>query len=232
MEFPTIKVVPPEDWGPLDGAIEALPSYQWLLFTSVNGVKFFLQRLEVSAKDVRDLKGLKLGAIGPKTAETLQRMGIRPDLMPDEYRAEAVVECFKEWDIKGARILLPRAEKARLILPEELAKQGAVVDVVAAYRTVKPANDTGRLVEMLSGGAVHMVTFTSSSTVTNFIEMFGNKEDRLWEWMADVSVACIGPITAKTAQEQGFTVDLVPPKYTIESLTDGIVAYFREKGNA
>jgi uroporphyrinogen III methyltransferase/synthase len=229
IEFPTIKVVPPENWDALDQAIESLDGYQWLLFTSVNGVKYFLERLNVLGKDVRDLKGLRIGAIGPKTAETWHHLGIKPDLVPDEYRAEAVVECFKEQGIKGARILLPRAIRAREVLPQELRKLGAEVEVVPAYQTIMPDHDTGQIREMLEQGSIDMVTFTSSSTVTNFVEMFKDEGERFKVWMARAPVACIGPITAKTAKENGLSVDLVPSEYTIEAFTDSIVQYFASK---
>ena len=226
LEFPTIEVVPPESWEALDRAINALEDYHWLLFTSVNGVKYFLKRLEALGKDVRDLKGLKIGAIGPKTAEIWNRFGIKPDLMPSEYRAEAVVECFREQgDIKGLRILLPRAAQAREVLPEELKKMGAEVDVVPAYQTIKPDHDTVQIIEMLEQGAIDMVTFTSSSTVDNFVEMFNAESENLKQWMTGVTVACIGPITAKTARKKGFSTDLVPSEYTIEAFTDSIVEY-------
>ncbi len=226
IEFPTIKVVTPESWDALDRAIEALDSYQWLLFTSKNGVKYFLKRLGALGKDIRDLKGLRIAAIGPKTAEAWHRLGIKPDLIPDEYRAEAVAACFREKESKGIRILLPRAAKAREVLPEELDKMGFHVDVVPAYRTIRPDYDTGRVREMLEKGAVDMVTFTSSSTVTNFFEMFEADSSNLQKWMARVAVACIGPITAETARKKGLSVGLIPREYTIESLTESIVEYF------
>jgi uroporphyrinogen III methyltransferase/synthase len=226
IEFPTIEVIPPDDWGPLDRAIETLENYQWLLFTSVNGVKYFLKRLEALGKDIRDLKGLKIGAIGPKTAEIWHDLGIKPDVMPDEYRAEALVELFKEYEIKGTRILLPRAARARELLPEELRKMGAEVDVIPAYHTVKPDHDRDRVKEMLENGGIDMVTFTSSSTVSNFVEMFKDDMRTLKEWIKGVALACIGPVTAKTAQDNGLSVDLVPPEYTIESLTGSIIRYF------
>lgn len=226
-EFPTIEVVPPRSWEPLDRAINSLENYNWLLFTSVNGVKYFLKRLETLGKDVRDLKGLKIGAIGPKTAATWNRFGIKPDLVPSEYRAEAVVECFREQaDINELKILLPRAEKAREILPEELKKMGANIDVVTAYQTIKPEHDTGQIRDMFEQGAIDMVTFTSSSTVENFVAMFESEENSLHQWMANVAVACIGPITANTAREKGFSSDLMPAEYTIEAFTDSIVEYF------
>lgn len=226
IEFPTIKAIPPQSWDELDRAIRALETYHWLLFTSVNGVKYFLERLGFLGKDIRDLKGLKIGAIGPKTAEIWHQMGIKPDLMPDEYRAEAIVASFKEWEIAGKKILLPRALQAREVLPEELKKMGAEIDVVPAYQTIKPDNDTSRVREMLEKMEIDMVTFTSSSTVVNFMKMFEKDTQRLQEWMSGVAVACIGPITAKTAQENELPVNLVPPVYTIEALTESIVDYF------
>jgi len=226
IEFPTIKITPPQTWKPLDRAINSLESYQWLLFTSVNGVKYFLKRLEASGRDVRDLKGIKIGAIGPKTAESWLNLGIKPDLLPDEYRAEAVVECFEKLGVRKMRILLPRAAKAREILPDQLRKMGAEVDVVPAYQTVKADSNISGVKEMLKQGTVQMVTFTSSSTVTNFVEIFQTEHEQPGKWMAETAIACIGPITAKTARENGFKVDLIPPKYTIESLTESIVEYF------
>lgn len=226
IEFPTIEVVPPESWDELDSAIKALESYQWLVFTSVNGVKYFLKRLGALGKDIRDLKGLKIGAIGPKTAECWHQLGVRPDLVPGEYRAEAVVKCFREKGVgEGTGILIPRAARAREVLPDELQKMGARVDVVPAYQTVRPAKDTARVKEMLENGDIDIVTFTSSSTVTNFVEMFEAEKEQMLKWMEPVVVACIGPITAKTAHENGFSVSISPQEYTVEALTDSIIGY-------
>ena len=223
IQFPTIEIIPPDSWEPLDTAISDLESYQWLLFTSVNGVKYFLKRLYSSGKDVRDLKGIKIGAIGPKTADQWHQLGIKPDLIPDEYRAEAVVEAFKKWDTQGVRILVPRAAKAREILPDQLRKMGAQVDVVDAYKTVSPTENIAGVRDMLEKGTIDMVTFTSSSTVTNFVNMFGSEKQRLTDvWMKRVKIACIGPITADTAKANGFSVDLMPSDYTIEALTRAI----------
>jgi len=226
IEFPTIQVVPPKSWDPLDRAIMRLERYQWLVFTSVNGVKYFFERLKNLGFDIRELRDMKVGAIGPKTAEAIYKKGIRPDLVPDEYSAEAVVEAFKKWDVKGIRILLPRAAKAREVLPMELVKMGASVDETPAYETVKPDHDTTTVRGMLEKGEMDMVTFTSSSTVTNFVEMFREERQHLRGWMARVAVACIGPITARTAEEKGFSVSLIPEKYTIEALSSAIVQYF------
>jgi uroporphyrinogen III methyltransferase / synthase len=224
LEFPTIKIIPPESWEGLEKSIRDIETYQWLIFTSVNGVKYFFDRLEVLGRDVRDLKGVKIAAIGPATAEAVRSKGLRIDLVPEEYRAESVIEAFRKEDIRGKRFLLPRAREAREILPQDLVKLGAVVDVVEAYRTVKPEEDREAIMGMLKRGDVHMVTFTSSSTVSNFVGMFQGAP--LLDWMEEVAVACIGPVTAKGAEETGLKVSLVAPEYTIPSLTKAIVDFF------
>jgi uroporphyrinogen III methyltransferase/synthase len=226
IEFPAIEIIPPKDWKQMDNAIRSLDDYHWVLFTSVNGVKYFFERLRAAGMDARELKGVKVGAIGAKTAEAVQQKGITPDLVPDEYRAEAAVKAFKHQRVKSKRILLPRAAEARELLPEELKKMGARVDVVRAYRTVKPGNGRARLKDMLERGEIDMITFTSSSTVSNFVEMFEAEGDQFLKWMGRVVVACIGPVTAKTAEERNLTVSLVPSEYTIEALTGAIVDYF------
>jgi len=232
IEFPTIEIIPPERWGPVDQAIERIEKYDWLIFTSVNGVKFFLERLGTFGKDVRDLHGLKIAAIGPKTAEIWQDMGIIPDLVPDEYRAEAIIECFrKRATISGTKILLPRATEARRILPDELKKLGAQVDEIPIYQTVRPDQNANMLRQMLEEGSIDMVTFTSSSTVNNFMEMFTKDRDKLQEWLTGVAVACIGPVTADTANRRGISVDLIPETYTIEALSRAIVDYFHSIEN-
>ena len=211
----------------MDKGIREVQGYHWVVFTSVNGVKYFFHRLETLGGDVRDLKGVKVAAIGPRTAEAVAARGIRTDLIPEEYRAEAVVEAFRKEGIQGRRILLPRAWEAREVLPQELEKLGALVDVVEAYRTVKPEGDKADIRGMLERGDIHMVTFTSSSTVNNFLDMF--QDEPVVEWMDKVAVACIGPVTAKRAEEKGLKVTLVAQEYTIPSLTQGIVEYFAFK---
>jgi uroporphyrinogen III methyltransferase/synthase len=229
VEFPTIEVIPPLSWKELDRAIGNLESYQWLVFTSVNGVKYFFDRLEDSGQDVRNLKGIRIAAIGPKTADAIHGKGVKPDLVPEEYRAEAVVEAFRKHRVAGSRILLPRAAEAREVLPQELEKMGATVEVVEAYRTVKPEGDKDEIRAMLGKGDIHMVTFTSSSTVNNFMEMFEGESDQLLKWMEKVTVACIGPVTAKTAEQRGLSVRITPSDYTIEALAKAIVDYFTQR---
>ncbi|MBN1106669.1 MAG: uroporphyrinogen-III C-methyltransferase [Deltaproteobacteria bacterium] len=226
IEFPTIEVVPPSDDRDMDEAIGALEKYRWVIFTSVNGVRFFFERLWTLGKDSRAFKAVKVAAIGSSTGNALRKRGIRPDLIPDEFRAEAVVEALRNEEVGGARILLPRAAQAREVLPEELRKMGAVVDVVETYRTVKAAGDLEGVKEMLQKGEIHMVTFTSSSTVSNFVELFREEGEAFYRWMEGPVVACIGPVTARTAEKTGLKVSLVAPEYTIESLTASIVGFF------
>jgi uroporphyrinogen III methyltransferase / synthase len=224
VEFPTIEVVPPESWDALDGAIRRIEEYDWLIFTSVNGVVYFLERLNAGGKDIRSLKGIKLCAIGPRTAQEIERMGVRVDLMPAEYVAEALIEQMGRQDLTGRRILIPRAAVARDILPDALTRMGARVDLVTAYRTIRPTRDVEWVKNLLQGRQISVITFTSSSTVRNFVETFGPEEAR--QLLNGVAVACIGPITAKTVEEYGMTVHILPKDSTIPSLAQAIVEHF------
>jgi len=226
IEFPTIEIIPPESFDNLDRSIENLKQYSWLIFTSVNGVKTFFERLGEQGKDTRDLKGIRIGVIGPKTAEAIRERGVLPDLVPGEYRAEAILDELKPLGIKGKRILIPRAAEAREVLPEELARMGARVDIVVAYRTRRPDSPMEEIEELLREGLIDMVTFTSSSTVSNFLTMLESKGEEIGEWMGNVAVACIGPITAEAARKRGLRVTLVAKEYTIEGLLESIVQYY------
>ncbi len=219
VEFPTIETVDPESWEDFDTALERVGEYDWMIFTSVNGVKYLLKRLKETGRDIRDLAGPKICAIGKITAKTVEDAAMRVDLVPDEYRAEAVIEAIG--DVKGKKIFIPRAKEAREVLPEELRKKGARVDVAAVYRTVKPDTKKDEVLEMIRQGKIEMVTFTSSSTVTNFAEMFGDGE--LKEVQGKLKVASIGPITSATAEKLGFNIDVTPDEYTIEALTRSII---------
>lgn len=229
VQFPTIDVVPPKTWKGLDSAIKRINTFNWIVFTSVNGVKYFVERLKKNKKDLRDLKGIKVCAIGPSTAEELESFGITPDFVPKEYRAEGILKGLSKGGIKGKRILIPRAEVAREILPEELKKKGAKVKVAAAYRSVKPKNDVEKIKGLFKDKKISLVTFTSSSTVKNFVEMFG--DDDYIALLDDVKIASIGPITAKTAGELGIKTDIMPKAYTIPALTEAIVKYYGQKAN-
>ena len=225
-EFPTIKVVPPDTWQELDAAMDNLVDYEWLVFTSVNGVKFFFARLFETGRDVRALHRIKTACIGPETAKQLLSFGIRCDILPESYVAEAVVEAFLPEDVKGRKILLPRAKTARPVLPVALKKMGAVVDEIAVYRTEPVTDNQDRLMAELSDGNIDMVTFTSSSTVTNFAGLLPENKDP--DLLKDVSLASIGPVTSQTAKDLGFEVDVTAGVYTIPGLCDAIVRFFQD----
>lgn len=227
VEFPTIQVLPPEDWGELDRAISKVGSYDWIIFTSVNGVKFFKERLWAAGKDVRSLNGAKVCAIGPKTAEAVRQLGIIPDVIPKIYQAEGIVEEMQKLKIRGKRVLIPRAQKAREVLPEALRRMGARVEVITAYKNIKPPQHRDRIRSVLKGKKISVVTFTSSSAVSNFVEMFEPEE--LATLMRNVTVASIGPITANTVRESGLTNHIMPEEYTIPALAQAIADYFQKQ---
>jgi len=218
IEFPVIKINPIEDRP--ENLFPDAGSYDWLLFTSANGVRATIDLLLNAGRDVRSLAGPKIGAIGPKTAEEITKLGLRVDFMPTEFVAEAVVDQFPE-DPAGRRIVILRAAEAREVLPEKLVERGAIVDVVPVYRTILEHSDAARMREMLSKGEIDIITFTSSSTVTNFIELIG--EEVAKQLPPSVQIACIGPITAKTAEDNGLRPGIVAEEYTTEGLVKAIL---------
>ena len=224
IEFPTIEIVPPLNWEEVDQAIDRLRSYDWVIFTSVNGVDFFWRRLTDRKKKPRIPSSLKFCAIGPATARQLQARGIEVDYTPKEFVAEAILQGFEKMAIRGKRILLARVKQARDILPKGLKALGAEVEVVEAYRTVKPRGGARRLRNILANGKVDVITFTSSSTVNHFAELL--KKEDLKELLKETTLACIGPVTAQTAESLGMTVHIQPKEYTIASLTQAISEYF------
>jgi uroporphyrinogen III methyltransferase/synthase len=226
IELPTIEIVPPASWTGLDRAIDQIASYDWLIFTSANGVNFFWQRWEERNKD-RLPPSLRICAIGPATAYQLVEKGIAVHTTPKEFVAEAILKEFEKSILKGKRILLARAKEARDILPQGLRKMGAQVDVVEAYRTVKPKGGSKRLKQLLTKGNVDAITFTSSSTVNHFAELL--KKEDLQNLMRGIIIACIGPITARTAKNWKLRVQIQPKEYTIPALTQAIVEYFARK---
>ncbi len=226
IQFPTIEMVPPDSWEALDRAIQSIEKYDWLIFTSANGVKYFLKRVKENRKDIRCLKGINLCAIGPKTAAVLERLSVRVDFIPSEYKAEAIIEKLGTNKIKGNKILIPRAAVAREVLPEELVKLGATVDVVDAYKTIEPEERKSSVIrEMLKNKEIDVITFTSSSTVTNFLKVFNDQE--ISDLISNVTIACIGPITAKTAEKYGLKTSIIPENYTIEAFSDAIADFFQ-----
>lgn len=228
VEFPTIEVIPPESWVEVDHGLKRIPGYDWIIFTSANGVRFFLDRLLALGMDIRDLKGPRIGAIGPQTAEGLRAMKIRVDLIPQEYRAEAIFEGLKDRDLRGQRFLIPRAKVARDILPEELRRAGAIVDVVEVYQTICPQGDSEGISQQLRAKQISAITFTSSSTVTNFVERIGQANAK--DLLKEVVVASIGPVTAEKARQFGIKTTVLPRQYTIAALVEALAEHFERRG--
>jgi uroporphyrinogen III methyltransferase/synthase len=227
IEFPTIDVVPPESWEELDSAINAIETFSWIIFTSANAIKFFMERLRALNKDLRMLKGVNICVVGPKTAEALESYGLKADLVPSEFKAEGVLAALGNEKVKGLKFLIPRAKKARELIPDRLRDQGAEVTVATAYENVRPASDVERIQKLFEEKKIAVVTFTSSSTVHNFVEILGKKGYKTL--LEGVSIACIGPVTAKTAEEYGMKTDIMPTEYTIPALVESMVNYFKEK---
>ncbi|MEW5800817.1 MAG: uroporphyrinogen-III C-methyltransferase [bacterium] len=233
IEFPTIRVSGLQDSSLLDDAIQALSDYQWIIFTSVNGVDFFFQRLHALKKDSRAFGAGRVCAIGPETASALRQQGIIPDYVPFEYRAESIIEGFSNMGIKeGVRILIPRALEARDVLPEQLAQKGARISVVPVYETLPDSADSASLLDLIQKKAVNMVTFTSTSTVKNFCAAFSGSGFSLPELLEGVDIACIGPICAREAQVMGLKVHIIPKEYTIAAMTESIVTYYQNPKKA
>jgi len=228
IEFPTIEIVPPLLWKGLDRAISQLSSYDWIIFTSANGVLFFWQRLKEKGKSNRLPSSLKVCAIGPATAKQLEERGVSVHHVPEEFIAESILKGFQKMAIKGKRILLARAKKARDVLPKGLRKMGAEVDVVEVYRTIKPKGGSKKLKRLLEEGGIDAIAFTSSSTVNHFAELL--KKEDLKKLLKGIAIASIGPVTAKTAKERGLRVQIQPKQYTIPALTQAISKYFGGDG--
>lgn len=228
VEFPTIQVVPPSDYRPLDEAINKIEDYRWLIFTSVNGVKHFFERLSILQKDIRNLQGIHLCAIGPKTKESLEEKYLKVEYVPSEYRAEAIIKQLKGKVKAGEKVLLPRADIARKDLSQSLQQMGAMVDDVVAYKTIRGKGNAELLRQDLRDGLISLVTFTSSSTVKNFVELLG--EENIKDLLKGVSLASIGPITTKTAEDMGLHIDIEAEEYTIDGLVNAILARASGKG--
>lgn len=224
IEFPTIEIAPPTRWKELDQAIDRLKCYDVIIFTSANGVNFFWQRLKERAKVPYLPASLKVCAIGPATANRLKTKGVSVHYVPKEFIAESILEGFEKVQMEGKRILLARAKKARDILPKGLRKMGAEVDVVEVYRTVRPKGGSKKMKKLLTEEKIDVITFTSSSTVNHFADLL--KKEDLKKLVKGIAIACIGPVTARTAKEWGLEVQIQPKQYTIPALTRAIAEYF------
>jgi uroporphyrinogen III methyltransferase/synthase len=217
VELPVISIQPPQDPGPLDRAIGHLALYDWLIFTSVNGVRFFMDRLDRSDQDLRSFKA-RICAIGPATRRAVEDLHLKVDRMPEEYVAESLVEVFRSERLQGKRVLLPRAAVARDLIPAELTKLGAQVEVVEAYRNVVPENAAERAREIFAAARKpDWITFTSSSTVENCFAIAGR------EAFEGIRIASIGPVTSRTAREHGLKVDVEAKQFTLDGLLEAIL---------
>ena len=226
VELPAIEIQQTQNHiTALDLAIDRITQYQWAIFTSVNGVQAFLERVEAKGLDASYLAGLRFCAIGPATSQALKGRGLNVDFVPDEYLAEAILEGFRGRKIRGSRFLLPRAEEARTVLTEGLKELGALVDEVPAYRVLPPSQVATRAMDRLTRGEVDIATFASSTTVNNLVQMLDGSLDPL----NGACIACIGPITAATAKELGLKVDVVAPEHTIPGLVEAIVRHVRSQ---
>ncbi len=227
---PTIEIAEPENYERLDEAIDHLYGYDWIVFTSVNGVDYFLRRLKTREHQISELDSLRVCAIGEATAERLQKAHVHVDVIPEEFKAEGVFTALERYAggreaLSGLNFLLPQAAVARDFLPAALQDAGARVDVVTAYRTVQPNGlDRGRVSALLTGGGADCIAFTSSSTVRNLALLFDTHD--LTPILSGVVVACIGDITAGTANEYGIHPDIQPAEFTIPALTRAIAEYF------
>ncbi|MBW2658333.1 MAG: uroporphyrinogen-III C-methyltransferase [Deltaproteobacteria bacterium] len=230
LEYSTINIKPVDSYEILDDEIERLKEYHWILFTSLNGVKYFFEYLYAKGMDARDLKGPDIAAVGKSTADLLLKYGINADLIPSIFTGEGLAESLLDQGVEGRNILIPRALKGREILPETLRGAGAQVTVVPVYQNCPEDEPKMNLRADLAEGRVDMVTFTSSSTVRNFLAMIeAENQEELDRLMEGVDIAAIGPITAKTVTDNGLQVTVQPEEYTIAELVWSIVQYYEEK---
>jgi uroporphyrinogen III methyltransferase/synthase len=231
IEAPMIRIVPPEDYTPLDEACARVGAFDWMLFPSATAVDAFVERLLAGPQDLRALKGVRLCVVGPATAERLARHGLKVDLTPSEYRAEAVVRAMAETtDIKGLRVLLPHADIGREVIADELRKQGANVTEVIAYRTtaVEPEREgEPDIYRMLLERRIDVVTFASASAVRHFVRVLGAEPAA--DLLRTTAVASIGPVTAEAASQCNIQTTIMPSSYTIPALVEAIVKYFSKK---
>jgi uroporphyrinogen III methyltransferase / synthase len=221
---PTIEITPPVSYRELDLCMESLSSIDWIVFTSYNAVKYFFCRLADHELDTRALGRCRVCAVGPKTAAALAQFGLRADLVPDDYKAEGVVAAFATMDIKGKRVLFPRGDRAREVVPDELRAMGAEVLAPVAYANLTPEQLPDDALRALEERRVDCVTFTSSSTVENLASILG--DNRFLHLMEGVSVASIGPITSRSCRELGLDVHIEPAEYTLDALAAQMIHHF------
>ena len=220
VEIPTIEIQPMPMDDRVNKAISHLEVTALVIFASANSVDIFFQMLLASGKDARALHGSKLCAIGQETAESLEGYGLRPELITSEYTAEGLAKALEGWEMDGMHVLVPRADVARDALPSLLANRGAEVEILPVYRAMCPAGAGDALLRLFNNEGVDVITFTSSSTVVNFVQAF--QDDRLPAVLGDAEIACMGPVTADVARKLGLTVSIVAREYTTHGLVQAI----------
>jgi len=222
--IPTIEIAPPTDWQPCDAALNQLWSYDGLILTSANAVDAFFERMNIMGLDLRALAGVEIIAVGPKTAKAIEKLGLKPDFVPDDYRAEGVVNELLSRGVSGKRYLYPRTEIARSLIPDSLTKSGAQVDAPIVYRTLAPEGKQEMIRHLLDADELDAICFSSSSTFDNLQAMFGAELQQLKKETAFFS---IGPLTTETIRKQGFEVALEPEKSTLEDFSEAMVKYYQ-----
>lgn len=222
IEFPTIEIVPPKSWKEVDKSIREFKSYDYIIFTSVNGVKNFFARLTFNDFDSRIFHNKKIITIGEKTAFELKKFGLKPDIVPKEYSAEGILDVLDSKKIMNKNFLIPRAKIARDLLPKKLKELNAKVNVVSCYENKLPeitSEKKEEIKKMLINKKIDVITFTSSSTVTNFFKIFNNLKTTIEK----ISIACIGPITADNVKSHGLEPNIIAKKYTTEGLIEAMI---------
>lgn len=233
IHLPTIEVLPPSSWALLDASIDRINEYDWVVFTSANGARFFFSRLtEIRSYGVESLRTLRVCAIGPATARAVEAAGAVVDVVASDSKAEGALEAIIEHvggdlNVGGLRFLIPRAQRAREIIPDGLRRLGALVDAVEAYQTVKPDIQPEQIHRLFRDNSIDVITFTSSSTVSNFGQLTGVTD--LSDLLATTLVACIGPVTAETAASYGLSRIIQPRRYTAAELVESIVESIGKK---
>lgn len=225
VECPTIQLAPPRQWDEIDAAINAMPSFNWLILTSTNGVRFFFTRLQELGFAPTALQSAKVCAVGPKTAEALQELGIRPDLVPEQFTGEGVVAAFQGIELQGCRVLFPKADGARDLIPQQLRSRGAEVVDPVVYRNIIPQALPESARQALEQHQLAAVVFSSPSTVRNLAALVGGVT-QLQTMLADLAVASIGPVTTKACQELGLSVAIEPEQATLDALVNGLKQHF------
>lgn len=227
--LPTIETIPPNSWAPVDQAIASLDKYQWLIFTSVNGVKFFCNRFKDLNDDLSRLNNFNIISVGPKTAAALEKKGLNSRLIAKKFQGEGILQALADTSVSGKHFLLPRALKAREVLPETLRQRGATVDIIPVYQTVFPTKSAGKINKLFTDQQkIDILTFTSSSAVSNLVKHC--HEPLSAECIRRLPTACIGPITTQTALKLGLNVQIEASRYTVEGLIEAITEWLNKQG--